>query len=76
MEQMNAVLQDWSNASGFAFDLTPQHVSSSLQHGDPWRHLQRLDLNDDALKALSCFYAADWQFLEHLQLGLEKQQSA
>ena len=76
MEQMNAVLQDWSNASGVAFDLTPQHVSSSLQHGDHWRRLHRLDLKDDALKALSCFYAADWQFLQRLQPGMEEQHSA
>ena len=76
MEQMNAVLQKWSDASGIVLDSSPQNVSSSLQQADPWRRLHRVDLSEDALQSLTHFYAADWLFLQRSQLGEEQQQWA
>lgn len=71
LEQIEAVLQHWQQASGVALDRTPQHVSDALASNDPWRRLQRCDLTPAALAALERFYAADFAFitLAHQVLG-------
>ena len=64
MEQITPMLLRWQEVSGVALDTTAQHVSSELANDDPWRRLEREQLNPAALKALQLFYAADWAFFE------------
>jgi hypothetical protein len=71
MEQIDAVLNHWSVASGRNVDRKLRHVSSTLAIADPWRRLERSDLTPEAIEALEHFYAADWAFitLAHQLLG-------
>ena len=64
MEQITPMLLRWQEVSGVALDTTAQHVSSELANDDPWRRLEREQLNPAALKALQLFYAADWALIE------------
>jgi hypothetical protein len=67
MEQIDWLLQQWSQSAGIQLDTTPQHVSQDLEQADPWRRLQRDQLSSEAMAALHRFYAADWAFLELAQ---------
>ena len=64
MDQINALLAHWSEASGLSLDLSPQNVSSEEMSQNPWRRLRRDQLSPDAIAALQRFYVADWAFLE------------
>ena len=75
MEQITPLLQRWQQVSGVQLDATPQHVSSELTNDNPWRCLQRDQLNPIALEALQQFYAADWAFLELAQQRLGPMQT-
>lgn len=76
MEQIDAVLQHWQQASGVDLDRTPQHVSTVVASNDPWRRLQRQDLTPEALSALQRFYAADFAFIALAQEVLGQWQAA
>ena len=76
MEQIDWLLQQWSQSAGIQLDTTPQHVSQSLANSDPWRRLQQDQLSTDAVAALHRFYAADWAFLELAQHVLGPMQPA
>jgi hypothetical protein len=76
MEQIDAVLQHWQQASGVVLDRTPQHVSTVVASNDPWRRLQRQDLTPEALSALQRFYAADFAFIALAQQVLGQWQAA
>ena len=76
MEQIDWLLQQWSQSAGIQLDTTPQHVSQSLANSDPWRRLQQDQLSTDAVTALHRFYAADWAFLELAQHVLGPMQPA
>jgi len=70
MEQIQELINHWGQASGVALDLSPQHVSQSLEASDPWRRLRRDQLTPEALAALEQFYAADRAFLTLAQQQL------
>jgi hypothetical protein len=63
MEQIQALIAHWGQASGVALDLAPQHVSQPLEAADSWRRLRRDQLTPEALAALEQFYAPDRAFL-------------
>ena len=76
MEQIDWLLQQWSQCAGIQIDTTPQHVSQPLADSDPWRRLHRNQLSPDAMVALQRFYAADWAFLELAQHILGDKQAS
>ena len=76
MEQIDWLLQQWSQCAGIEIDTTQQHVSQALADSDPWRRLHRDQLRPDAMVALHRFYAADWAFLELAQHILGDRQAS
>lgn len=70
MEHIQELISHWGQVSGVPLDLSPQHVSHSLEAADPWRRLRRDQLAPQALAALRQFYAADWAFLDLAQQQL------
>ena len=76
MEQIDWLLQQWSQCAGIEIDTTQQHVSQALADSDPWRRLHRNQLRPDAMVALHRFYAADWAFLELAQHILGDRQAS
>ena len=76
MEQIDWLLQQWSQCAGIEIDTTQQHVSQALADSDPWRRLHRNQLSPEATAALHRFYAADWAFLELAQHILGDRQAS
>ena len=76
MEQIDWLLQQWSQFAGIEIDTTQQHVSQALADSDPWRRLHRNQLSPEATAALHRFYAADWAFLELAQHILGDRQAS